>query len=109
MTRTDDNPNVLERTETQKKVRRPRRWRVLMHNDDFTTQEFVVHVLQKFFRKGPSDAAHIMMSVHVKGLASVGTYSKDVAETKTVEVIDYARANGHPLMLSTEPDEEADL
>lgn len=94
-------------TETleRQKTARPVMWRVLMHNDDFTTQEFVVHVLIVFFKKDPTEAQHLMLKVHMTGKAIVGVYTRDIAETKVAQVTDYAREQGHPLMITTEPDE----
>lgn len=91
---------TIERT----KLQRPGSWRVVMHNDDYTTQEFVVHVLQSFFRKDDTEAHHLMLRVHMAGKAIVGIYTRDVAETKVQQVTDYARDHGYPLMLTTEPD-----
>ena len=92
---------TLERT----KLQRPPLWRVVMHNDDFTTQEFVVVVLVNFFRKDQTEAHHIMLKVHMTGKAVVATYTRDVAETKVDQVMEFAREQGHPLMLTLEPDE----
>jgi ATP-dependent Clp protease adaptor protein ClpS len=91
---------TLERT----KLQRPAQWRVLMHNDDFTTQEFVVHVLTTFFRKDPTEATALMLKIHMTGKAIVGVYSRDIAETKVEQVTEYARSEGHPLLLTLEPD-----
>ena len=82
----------------------PRRYKVIFHNDDYTTQEFVVHVLQRFFHKTETEARHIMLTVHHKGAAVAGVYTKDVAETKAQQVMDAARENGMPLLLTTEPE-----
>jgi len=82
----------------------PRRYKVIFHNDDYTTQEFVVHVLQRFFHKNETEAQHIMLTVHHKGAAVAGVYTKDVAETKVQQVMDAARDNGMPLLLTTEPE-----
>jgi ATP-dependent Clp protease adaptor protein ClpS len=82
----------------------PRRYKVIFHNDDYTTQEFVVHVLQRFFHKTETEAQHIMLTVHHKGAAVAGVYTKDVAETKVQQVMDAARDNGMPLLLTTEPE-----
>jgi ATP-dependent Clp protease adaptor protein ClpS len=82
----------------------PRRYKVIFHNDDYTTQEFVIHVLQRFFHKNETEARHIMLTVHHKGLAVAGVYTKDVAETKAQQVMDAARENGMPLLLTTEPE-----
>lgn len=98
--RHDGGVELLERTRTKK----PRRFKVLMFNDDYTTQEFVVHVLQKFFKKQGADAHRIMLAVHTKGMAVVAVYTKDIAESKVAIVSDYARENGMPLKLSSEPE-----
>ncbi|MBX3227020.1 MAG: ATP-dependent Clp protease adaptor ClpS [Labilithrix sp.] len=82
----------------------PRRFKVVFHNDDYTTQEFVIHVLMRFFHKNETEARHIMLTVHHKGAAVAGVYTKDVAETKAEQVMDAARENGMPLLLTTEPE-----
>jgi ATP-dependent Clp protease adaptor protein ClpS len=82
----------------------PRRFKVIFHNDDYTTQEFVVYVLMRFFHKNESEAQHIMLTVHHKGAAVAGVYTKDVAETKAQQVMDLAREHGMPLLLTTEPE-----
>ncbi|HYN22517.1 MAG TPA: ATP-dependent Clp protease adaptor ClpS [Thermoanaerobaculia bacterium] len=94
--------------EKRRKTKRPRRWRVLLHNDDFTAMEFVVHVLMKHFHKTPPEATFIMLQVHHKGVGVAGTYPKDVAETKVAEAMAEARENEMPLLLTTEPDAEGD-
>ena len=87
-------------TRKQAKLKEPKRYWVIMHNDDYTTQDFVVHVLLQFFHKTQVEARKLMTAVHVKGKASVGLYSKDIAETKAQQVMQYARENGMPLKLS---------
>jgi ATP-dependent Clp protease adaptor protein ClpS len=82
----------------------PRRYKVIFHNDDYTTQEFVVFVLKQFFHKPDAEARHIMLTVHFKGAAVAGVYTKDVAETKAQQVMDLAREQGMPLLLTTEPE-----
>lgn len=82
----------------------PRRYKVIFHNDDYTTQEFVILVLMRFFHKGEAEARHIMLTVHFKGAAVAGVYTRDVAETKAQQVMDLARENGMPLLLTTEPE-----
>ena len=86
------------------KVERPRRYVVVLHNDDYTTMEFVVHVLMKFFHLGETESTKIMLQVHHKGYGIVGTYTRDVAETKAAQVTDYAKEHGHPLRCTAEPE-----
>ncbi|RJF73371.1 ATP-dependent Clp protease adapter ClpS [Deinococcus cavernae] len=92
---------TLERTGTQ----RPRLWRVLLLNDDYTPMEFVVLVLERYFRKAEQEAQLIMLAVHHKGQGIAGVYTKDVAETKVAQVTDHARREGHPLMVVAEPED----
>lgn len=82
----------------------PRRYKVIFHNDDYTTMEFVIEVLMRFFHKQESEAQHIMLTVHRKGAAVAGVYTRDVAETKSSQVMSYAREMGMPLLLTTEPE-----
>ena len=91
-------------TSRQSKVEKVRRFKVLLHNDDYTTMEFVVLVLMKFFHKTETEATHIMLSVHHRGQGVAGVYTKDVAETKVDEVTDYAKEQGMPLRLTVEPE-----
>ena len=91
-------------TEERKETEKARRFKVVFHNDDYTTQEFVVVVLMKFFHKTETEATHIMLSVHHKGFGVAGLYTKDVAETKVALVHDYAKEHQMPLRLSAEPE-----
>jgi ATP-dependent Clp protease adaptor protein ClpS len=91
---------VTERPRTQP----PRRYRVLFHNDDFTTMEFVVEMLVRYFRKSRTEANRIMLEVHVKGLGCAGSFTRGVAETKIAQVTAEARDRGFPLLLSMEPE-----
>jgi ATP-dependent Clp protease adaptor protein ClpS len=87
----------------KEKLQPPRMYKVLMHNDDYTTMEFVIHVLQKYFQKSSPEAHAIMLEVHTRGFGVCGIYTFEVAESKTAKVIKYSRENGHPLKCSTEP------
>src|SRR5262245_4982035 len=87
-------------TQQKRKVEKVRPYKVVLHNDDYTTMEFVVLVLMKFFHKSETEATHIMLSVHHKGHGVAGLYTKDVAETKVAEVQDFAKQNGMPLRLT---------
>lgn len=87
----------------REKLKRPSLYKVVMHNDDYTTMEFVIHVLQKFFNKNVTEAHNIMMEVHTQGFGICGIYTFEVAESKVAKVIKYARENGHPLKCSSEP------
>jgi len=80
-------------------------YRVLMHNDNFTTMDFVVEVLRTVFRKNEQDAIQIMLHVHERGVGMCGVYSKEVAEAKIDEVHARARAEEFPLRCTMEPDE----
>jgi ATP-dependent Clp protease adaptor protein ClpS len=100
----DEDVDVKERTKERQKTAVPRRYKVIFHNDDYTTMEFVIEVLRRFFHKGEAEALHIMLTVHKKGSAVAGVYPRDVAETKVAEVMRYAREHGHPLMLTAEPE-----
>lgn len=84
-------------------IKTPRRFRILLHNDDFTTMEFVVSVLVRHFRRPAAEATRIMLDVHHRGVGVAGIYSRDVAETKVAAVTLEAREAGFPLLLTTEP------
>jgi ATP-dependent Clp protease adaptor protein ClpS len=85
------------------KLQRPRMYKVIMHNDDYTTMEFVILVLKKYFNKTAPEAQSIMLEVHIKGFATCGIYTHEIAESKSAKVIKYARENGHPLKCSIDP------
>ena len=81
-------------------------WRVLLHNDDYTTQEFVVYVLETVFNKPQAEAFAIMMRVHQSGLGIAGIYTRDVAETKVKAARQLAEQNEFPLLVTMEPEPE---
>lgn len=100
-------PAVKERSElvvqeAKPKLKEPSKFKVIMHNDDFTPMEFVVAVLERFFNMERAVATKVMYEVHMAGKAICGVYSKDVAETKADQVMEYARRHDHPLLCSTE-------
>ena len=82
--------------------KQPTPYRVLMLNDDYTPMEFVVLCLQRFFRMSMDDATRVMLHVHQRGVGVCGVFSYEVAETKVAQVIDFARANQHPLQCTLE-------
>lgn len=84
------------------KVKRPSMYRVLLHNDDYTTMEFVVHVLVKYFQKSQGEATEIMLKVHKTGAGIAGVYTYEIAETKVLQVSDDARRHEFPLRVTME-------
>lgn len=88
--------------EEERKIQRPKRWKVLFHNDDYTTKEFVIEVLVRFFEKSESEATYVMLSVHHKGMGVAGLYPKDIAESKVDKTMTYAREHGMPLKVTAE-------
>ncbi|MSP24358.1 MAG: ATP-dependent Clp protease adaptor ClpS [Myxococcales bacterium] len=99
--RADGEGDVAVEKKTRTHV--PRQYKVILHNDHYTSMEFVVLVLMRFFQKSETEANHVMLTVHHKGHAVAGTYSRDVAETKVEEVHAFAQDNEMPLRLTTEP------
>jgi ATP-dependent Clp protease adaptor protein ClpS len=97
---------TLEETRSDQKLERPRMWRVLLHNDDYTTQDFVVWVLETIFRKPRAEAFAIMMSVHRSGLGIAGVFTHDVAETKVTATQRAAEEQEFPLLVTMEPETE---
>jgi ATP-dependent Clp protease adaptor protein ClpS len=85
-------------------IKEPNRYSVILHNDDFTTQDFVVYILVNFFHKSQEDAHRLMLKVHLEGKARVGSYTKDIAETKVALITSYSRENGMPLLVTAEPE-----
>ena len=100
--RTDES--TLTESRSEQKLERPRMWRVLLHNDDYTTQDFVVWVLESVFHKPRGEAFAIMMSVHRSGLGVAGVYTYDVAETKVKNTKQLAEEHEFPLLVTMEPE-----
>jgi len=92
------------RIEKKTRVRKPRMFRVILHNDDYTTMDFVVFVLKEVFHKSDSEAVHIMLKVHHTGQGIAGVYTRELAESRIDRVRELARSNQHPLRCSMEPE-----
>lgn len=86
------------------KTKRPPMYKVILLNDDYTPMDFVVMVLEQIFRRTHAEAMKIMLEVHQKGAGLAGVYTRDVAETKVDQVIEYARINDYPLQCALEPE-----
>ena len=84
-------------------LKQPRRYQVVILNDDYTPMEFVIEVLLRFFGLNADAATQLLLQVHHHGRAGVGSYSKDVAETKATMVVEYAQQHEHPLLCQAEP------
>lgn len=95
-TKRQDLPEVLEKTYI------PREYQVLLHNDNYTTMEFVIQILVQVFGKSTQEAYSITMQIHESGKGLAGIYSKEIAETKVYEVQSYAKDNRHPLKVTME-------
>lgn len=91
-------------TETFTEVKQPRKYKVILHNDDYTPMEFVVDVLKHFFHLNEETSVQIMLQVHRHGLGICGVFTRDIAETKVVLVNDFSKIHQHPLLCSMEPE-----
>ena len=100
------NESLLAETRSDERLQRPRMWRVLLHNDDYTTQEFVVWVLETVFQKPRAEAFSIMMNVHRSGLGLAGVFTHDVAQTKVKKTQQLAEEHEFPLLVTMEPEPE---
>ena len=96
---------VKPRNKTKPKTQRPKLWKVILLNDDYTPREFVTRVLKAEFRLSEDQARRVMITAHRKGLCVVAVFPKDVAETKATRATDAGRAKGYPLLFTTEPEE----
>jgi len=100
----DSQVVVEKRSKTQK----PRQWKVILHNDDFTTMDFVIEVLRSVFHRTPAEAVELMLEVHNRGACTAGVYTREVAETKVDTVERLARAAEYPFLATMEPEDGAD-
>ena len=98
----NDHESGLVVLESRPEVDEPKRYKVILINDDFTPMEFVVEILSRFFNLDEESATRIMLNVHTKGKGVCGIFSQDIAETKVVMVNDFARENEHPLLCTME-------
>jgi ATP-dependent Clp protease adaptor protein ClpS len=89
-------------TETKTRTQKPPLYKVMLLNDDYTPMEFVVHVLERFFGMNHAQAFELMLTVHKRGLAVVGVFTYEIAETKVGQVMDFARRHQHPLQCTME-------
>jgi ATP-dependent Clp protease adaptor protein ClpS len=95
--------DVAEDTRARTRLSEPPRFKVLLHNDHYTTQEFVIWVLQNLFHHGSGEAFRLMLQVHTEGLCVAGVYPAEIAEAKAAQVCDLARQQEFPFLATTEP------
>ncbi|MCB1708548.1 MAG: ATP-dependent Clp protease adapter ClpS [Pseudomonadales bacterium] len=101
----DGSEGGLALQESKPALKRPPLFKVVLINDDYTPMEFVVEVLETFFRMNREQATHVMLTVHTRGKGVCGIYTRDIAETKAAQVNQYARENEHPLLCEIEASE----
>jgi ATP-dependent Clp protease adaptor protein ClpS len=97
MSKEDEQGEIATSTKKKPKTIHPKMFRVILLNDDYTSMDFVVSVLETIFQKSPAEAVQIMLNVHHKGRGICGTYTKQIAETKILQVHDRAQSEGFPL------------
>jgi len=95
-------PKINEELETSLSLDEPTKYNVLLHNDDYTTMDFVIEILMNIFHKSLMEAERIMLNIHNSGKAVCGTYTYDIAQTKVYQVKQLARKNGFPLLATVE-------
>jgi ATP-dependent Clp protease adaptor protein ClpS len=98
----DSDSDVAVET-AKPKAAEPPKYACVLHNDDYTTMEFVIEILQKYFHKSTEEAVQIMLRVHHSGSGVAGVYGMEIAETKAAQVEEYARSRGYPLKCTVEP------
>ena len=104
----DHDSAVVEKAESKTKLERPPLYKVFLHNDDFTTMEFVVFILLTVFNRSENDAIRLMLNVHRQGIGLAGVYTYEVAEMKVEKVTSLAQANEFPLLCTMEEDTSSD-
>lgn len=102
--RSEPGTGTTTKTRSKAKLQPPTLWRVILHNDDYTTQDFVVWVLKTIFRKAEDEAVRIMLDVHRRGKGVAGVYPFDVADTKIAQVKAQAERHEFPLLCTLEPE-----
>src|SRR5205814_8676219 len=100
--REQGDPAVV--TERKSKTQKPNLWKVILHNDDYTTMEFVIHVLEVVFNKEPAVVHDLMLQVHTRGMCVAGVYTYEIAETKAATVEQMAKAAEFPFLCTMEPE-----
>ncbi len=98
----EDHESGVAVEDSRPEVKEPPRFKVILLNDDFTPMDFVIDVLQLFFRLDHESATRVMLHVHTRGKGVCGVYTRDIAETKVAQVNRYARENQHPLLCTME-------
>ncbi len=101
----EDSAGGLALEESRPELKRPPLFKVVLINDDYTPMEFVVEVLEVFFRMNREQATHVMLTVHTQGKGVCGIFTRDIAETKSAQVNQYAREHEHPLLCEIEASE----
>jgi ATP-dependent Clp protease adaptor protein ClpS len=97
-----EDTGVVTKTRTERKLKKPKLYKVLLHNDDYTTMEFVVFILMTIFNRSETDAVQIMLHVHKNGIGVAGVYTYEIAETRVAQVEGLARQHEFPLRCSLE-------
>jgi ATP-dependent Clp protease adaptor protein ClpS len=98
-------PRTKVKPKTGPKTERPKLWKVILLNDDYTPREFVVVVLKAVFRMSEDEAYNVMMTAHRRGACVIAVFTKDVADTKAKEATELGKSKGYPLYFTTEPEE----
>ena len=96
---------VRPRADVRPKTERPKVYKVILQNDDFTPRDFVVTVLRAVFRMNSDQARGVMLTAHMRGCCVVAVYTREIAETKATQAIDMGQREGYPLMFTTEPED----